>query len=390
MKIPSRLRALAVVALSFVAVESQLHRAFQPSGREAAELVAEERATLQDVPREQAARDALRAQNPEWDLMRRMFVSLTLANELALHPERKDVAIDLDGLADGLLADDARTGAWGFLLPYARSKPFHRVEADGPRSLFVDGEIALVLAARELTHEVTPSARAALDLRVSRIERAMRESPTRSGESYPDEAWTFCNTTALAALALYDTARGTDHRADADAWIGYAKAHLVDPSSGLLVSSYHLDGRFLDRAEGSSIFMAAHALLLWDREFATAQWSRAKELLVFDVAGFTLAREWPRSHDGMTDVDSGPVIPLLDASPGASGLAVIGASAFGDDAARDGLVASLRFAAFPRKTSAGLTFAGAGPMGNAVVAYALSFGPLWERADRNDLRRASR
>lgn len=57
-----------------------------------------------------------------------------------------------------------------------------------------------MMSAREL---VAPHARWRDEsrARAARIEGAMRRSPTLSAESYPDECWTFCNTTALAALA---------------------------------------------------------------------------------------------------------------------------------------------------------------------------------------------
>ena len=49
-----------------------------------------------------------------------------------------------------------------------------------------------------------------------------------------------------------------------------------------------------------------------------------------DLAGFSWSREWPLSRREEVNVDSGPVIPGLDLSAGASGMAFIGASSFGD------------------------------------------------------------
>lgn len=381
-------RGLAIFGASVVLVASQLSRGFEPRGDEGGALLAEERATLADAPREAEVRASLRRTNPEWDLMRRMFIGLTLANAAERDTDhRRELLADLDALADGLVQEDDRTGPRGFLLPYGQVRPFRGEE----HSIFADGEIAVVLAAREVVDPAVSSAhRDALDVRIVRIESAMNASPSRSGESYPDEAWTFCNTTALAALKLYDAARGTDHRTFATQWLDYAKAHLVDARTGLLVSSYRYDGTWLDGPEGSSLFMAAQNLLLWDDAFARDQWTRAKAALIFDVAGFSLAREWPRTEGSTMDVDSGPVIPLLDASPGASGLAILGAASFGDDAAKRGLLRSLRFAAFPENTESGMRFAGASAMGDAVVGYALNVGPLWDKALHAHDKEASR
>lgn len=382
------LRSLAIFGASVVLVWSQLARFFDPSGDEGEKLLAEERATLADASREREVRASLRRTNPEWDLMRRMFIGLTLANAAERDADhRHELLADLDALADGLVEEDDRQGPRGFLLPYGQTRPFRGDE----HSIFADGEIAIVLAAREVVDPgATAAHRGALDVRVARIESAMNASPSRSGESYPDEAWTFCNTTALAALKLYDASRGTDHRAYAARWLDWAKAHLVEPRTGLLVSSYRYDGSWLDGPEGSSLFMAAQNLLLWDDAFARDQWSRAKQSLVFDIAGFSLAREWPRAEASAMDVDSGPVIPLLDASPGASGLAILGAASFGDERTKRGLLRSLRFAAFPEDTKDGMRFAGASSMGDAVVGYALHVGPLWDKALHAHMKEASR
>ena len=78
------------------------------------------------------------------------------------------------------------------------------------------------------------------------------------------------------------------------------------------------------------------------------------------------------------DVDSGIVVPLLDASPGASGLALLGAAAFEDEDTRDALLRSMELAAVPTEGPGGARwYAAAGRIGNAVAAYAFHFGPLW-------------
>src|SRR6185295_13694576 len=100
------------------------------------------------------------------------------------------------------------------------------------------------------------------------------------------------------------------------AWVESAKQRLVEPRTGLLVSSYHLDGRWKDGPEGSSIWMAIHDLMIVDEAFARDQYARARRELIGDALGFGYAREWPRGARGATDVDSGPIIPLLDASAG--------------------------------------------------------------------------
>jgi hypothetical protein len=135
----------------------------------------------------------------------------------------------------------------------------------------------------------------------------------------------------------------------------------------------------MEGPEGSTIWMAAHNLLLVDPEFARDQFDRAKANLAIDMLGFTLAREWPPGEKLRADVDSGPIVPLLDAGPASSGLMLVAASAFDDRRSVRGLVRSLELATSPVRHEGSLHYASAGPMGDAVILYGLTYGPVWER-----------
>ena len=311
--------------------------------------------------------DAMRGVNPEWDFMRRTSTVLALSRRArAIPAERTRNLAAIDAIIAGTLA--LAKDQTHFMLPYAKARPFRDPEAG---SLFVSGEIVAMIAARELVEprdDLHDEAR----LRALGIYGQLRSSPSLSGESYPDECWTFCNTTALAGLAMLDRVEGTAHYAAlASDWVEHAKAHLVDPRTGLLVSSYTWDGRTLDGPEGSSIWMSATNLLEVDEAFARDQYARARKELGVSFLGFGWAREWPRGVPARPDVDSGPIVPVLDASAGSSGLAFLGASAFGDTAFLDALFASVELAAF-RDPATGRYRAG-NEVGDAVMLYALSF-----------------
>lgn len=322
---------------------------------------------------------AMRAVNPEWDFMRRTFVVLALANRALEAPaERATLLASIDATIESTIRLESERGARHFLMAYADRAPFVDPEA---RSVFVDGEILMMMAARDL---VAPKYRDRA--RAATIEAAMRRSPSLSAESYPDECWTFCNTTALAALAMFDRASGDDHAELRAAWVAHAKAHLVDPRTGILVSSYTRDGRTLDGPEGSSIWMVAHNLLVVDEAFARDQYARARRELGASLFGFGWAREWPNGTAARPDVDSGPVVPLLDASAGSSGLALLGARAFEDAAFERSLFASLELAGFPDEGR----YRASNDVGDAVILYTLSFGPLWRRVREAEERTAAR
>jgi hypothetical protein len=325
--------------------------------------------TMAHAPEPDATR--MRGVNPEWDFMSRTFTVLALANRALDRPdERETLLASMDRIIDRLIREERERGQTHFMMAYATRAPF--VDPEGA-SIFVDGETLMMIVARELVR-TRPELHEEARTRAARIERIMRRSPTLSGESYPDECWTFCNTTALAALAMFDRAFGTDHGDLARAWTAYAKAHLVD-SNGILISSYTREGQVKDSAEGSSIWMSAQNLLIVDEDFARDQYGRARKELGETFLGFGYAREWPRGATMRTDVDSGPIIPLFEASAGSSGLALLGASAFGDEPYLSSLLASLELAAFPKDGR----YQASNAVGDSVLFYALEFGPLWKK-----------
>lgn len=377
------LRALLALTLAGLLWIPAVHLLFagdaDAAGRERTRdaLVATQLGLVEDPAAREAALARMRAANAEWDFMGRTFVVLSLANRALERPEIRPRALAaMDLLIDETLRLEAERGQDHFLMDYVHAGTF--VDPSG-RSVFVDGEIALMLAARQRVEPVE-RLRAPLAERIAAVTAQMERGPMRSAESYPDECWTFCNTVALAAIRVSDAVTGEDHGALLAGWLENARAHLVDRQTGLLVSSYRYDGTHLDGPEGSSIFLAAHMLELVDPAFARDQYERAREHLGVSFAGFGWAREWPASWEGPADVDSGPVVPIVDASAGASGMALVGAAAFDDDAWSTALHTSLAFAAFPTRDEAGrVRYAASNQVGDAVLLYALSLGPLWDR-----------
>jgi hypothetical protein len=321
----------------------------------------------------------MRRNNAEWDFMARTFFVLALGNMALREPGAKDEYLAImDAIIDETIRLERENGPRYFLMPYARYGQFR---SRGGRSLFVDSEIALMLAVRRLVEE-RAEYRPLLAERVEAMVVYMQESPVLSGESYPDEAWMFCNTTALAAICIADVLDSTDHADFINRWLETAKRELVDPETGLLISSFTFDGRPKDGPEGSSIWMVAHNLLLVDRAFAEGQYRRAKAELAANVLGFGYAHEWPKTWAGPMDVDSGPIIPILGISAGASGTALIGASAFDDRAYLSVLLTSLNFGGFPVEKDGQLRYAASNQVGDAVMLYAMVLGPVWEEVER--------
>jgi hypothetical protein len=321
----------------------------------------------------------MRGRNAEWDFMGRSFLVWSLA-EISLRAPAtaaRNLAV-ADEIIDETLRLERDQGQTVFLLPYATRRPW---VARPARSLFVDGEIALMLAMRRMAGD-KPDYRAPLAERVDAIVARLQANPLLISESYPDECWLFDHAVALAAIRLADHLDGTDHSAFLRDWLDHARRRLIDPRTGLLVSSFSTAGDIGDGPEGSSIWAALHFLRLVDDDFARAQYALARRELARGLGGFAWSREWPRSAnagEAALDIDSGMIIPGLDISAGGSGMAFIGASSFGDSDYLGRLHATLDFAAFPLREGGGLRYCASNLVGDAVMLYAGVLGPVWNR-----------
>ncbi len=322
----------------------------------------------------------MRQLNPEWDFMSRTFLVLALAN-IALRDESRMAQCleTIDLVIENTLLIEQEDGFRDFLLGYGNTDNW---KAQPPRSIFVDGEISLMIGARRMVSDRADYHKLMVE-RIGIMVAQMKLSPVLSAESYPDECWVFCNTIALAAIRLGDVLDNSDHSEFLREWVQTARIHLVEPESGLLISAYAVDGTPLPHGpgpEGTSIWVACHMLQIVDDAFAQDQYQRAKAQLGRSLLGFGYSREWPQDYEGIMDIDSGPIVPVIEASASASGLAFLGAAGFRDSTYLTQLMTSLNAAGFPVRKNGTLRYQASNPVGDAVLLYALVQGPLWEKA----------
>ncbi|MBN1669927.1 MAG: hypothetical protein JXR37_02765 [Kiritimatiellae bacterium] len=318
----------------------------------------------------------MRAHSAEWDFMGRTFLVLALSNMAIRDPAGKDDYLEImDRIIDHTIRTESEQGIYHFLLPYARSGPW---VADPPRSLFQDGEIALMIAVRRVVEEKA-AYKPLMKERVDIMRAQMEQGPVLCGESYPDECWMFCNSVALATMRIAQVLDGADHSEFLRRWVETAKEKLVHKESGLLISSFDMAGRPIDGPEGSTIWFVAHCLQLVDDAFAEDQYRRAKAELANTVLGFGYAKEWPQSWTAPADIDSGPIIPIVEISAGSSGNAFIAAAAFRDLAYLGALHTSLNFGGLPIREGASLRYGASNQVGDAVLLYSTVLGPVWEK-----------
>lgn len=318
----------------------------------------------------------MRSSNAEWDFMGRSFLVWSLVNMGLREPQMKEQYLPvIDQIIQETVKIEIEDGIYVFLMPYAKARPYVVKPA---RSLFLDGEIALMMGARRMLQE-EPAYRQPMTERLRLIEKGLRSNREMALESYPDECWTFDHAVALAAFKIADRLDGTDHSQLCQQWIALAKTHLVHKETGLLVSSYQTDGTQLDGPEGSTIWMVVHCLQVVDEAFARDQYGRARKELGRITLGFGYGVEWPASWQGARDIDSGAVIPGLEVSAGSSGMAFIAASSFRDWNFLQALATTLDMAAFPSRKNGQLKYCASNQVGDAAILYASVLGPLWER-----------
>lgn len=318
----------------------------------------------------------MRTSNAEWDFMGRSFIVWSLVNMGLREPEQAAEYLPvIDQIIRETVKIEQQDGIYAFLMPYAKARPYMVKPA---RSLFIDGEIALMMGARRMLKE-EPTYKQPMTERLNLIEQRLRANDAMAVESYPDECWTFDHAVALAACKVADRLDGTDHSDLCRAWIAMAKKRLLHKETGLLVSSYTTDGTPLDGPEGSTIWMVAHCLQVVDEPFARDQYQRARKELGRITLGFGYGVEWPASWQGPRDIDSGAVIPVFEVSAGSSGMAFMAASSFHDWEYLQALTATLDMAAFPSSHQGRLKYCASNQVGDAAMLYAAVLGPLWER-----------
>src|SRR5882724_6232270 len=186
----------------------------------------------------QAELKKMRTSNAEWDFMGRSFLVWSLVNMGLRDPETKSRYLPIiDQIIEETVKIEQQDGIYAFLMPYAKDRSYMIKPA---RSLFIDGELALMMGARRMLQEY-PAYQQPMTERLRLIEQRWLANPLMAAESYPDECWTFDHAVALAAFKVADRLDGTDHSSLCQKWIATAKEKLIDKATGLLVSSYQTD-----------------------------------------------------------------------------------------------------------------------------------------------------
>src|SRR2546430_655588 len=161
---------------------------YQPSGLspQAKQLAARHLALWTNQKSRDVEIAKMRVSNAEWDFMGRSFLVWSLSNMALREPASKPVYFEtIDRIIDETLRLEQREGMFFFLMPYAKASPYVH---QPPHSLFLDGEIALMLAARRMVDD-KPEYKPILQERIAGIANRLERSKSMVIESYPNECW---------------------------------------------------------------------------------------------------------------------------------------------------------------------------------------------------------
>src|SRR5208337_3575426 len=99
----------------------------------------------------EAELNKMRASNAEWDFMGRSYLVWSLANMALRDPASRPLYLQtMDQIIEETLRLEKQEGMYFFLMPYAKERHYLVQPA---HSLFLDGEIALMLASRRVVAE---------------------------------------------------------------------------------------------------------------------------------------------------------------------------------------------------------------------------------------------
>ena len=156
--------------------------------------------------------------------------------------------------------------------------------------------------------ESPPKERAALRDGSAAIAACFAQSETPFLESYRGMVWPADSVVAMASLGLHDALLEPRYVELRQIWVEAVRARL-DGATGLVAHSSRAgDGATLQPPRGSSTALMVGFWPQIDEAFARQQLAAFEDQFEMTRFGLPAIREYPSSHSGHADVDSGPVV----------------------------------------------------------------------------------
>lgn len=206
---------------------------------------------------------------------------------------------------------------------------------------------------------------------IAALERRLGNTPTGVFASYPGEYYPADAAIAAAAVALHARVQGRPRPPVLDLWEVKFRAHCIDPATGLTYQSIGSSGKSDESMpRGSGTSMAAWVLSGSHPQLARELYGALLQHRYRDVFGFAGIREFARGDSSDGDIDSGPL--MFGFAPSATAFTLGAARAQHDMRTFSRLYASAHFFGAPVEGDERRNFVVAGPLGDAVLAAALT------------------
>ena len=182
------------------------------------------------------------------------------------------------------------------------------VAADSVTSVLYLGHLNLMLGCHRLLDPASPY-KALHDSLSATLHRRLAAAPNHCLESYPGGVWVPDNTVALASLHLHSDLTGSPYRTFCQQWVAYARQHLSDPTTGLLLSKPRTRHQAAEEPRGSHLGWSIFFLYRFAPTYAAEQYRLYQQHCSTNFGVIRLYRERIGRYeisDG--DVDSGPLI----------------------------------------------------------------------------------
>jgi hypothetical protein len=256
---------------------------------------------IRTPPNDSSDLTALRALNPEWALFSLSFSVYAFTNLATLDTTFRTEAAHYTELA---IQKTLTTEISGF--SRTSDSPLFRLDTAG--SVLYLGHLNLMLGCHRL---LDPASRfAALHDTLSRVlyGRYLR-TPSHCLNSYPSMAWVPDNTVVLASLQLHSDLTGSPYRAFCQQWVAYARQHLTDPQTSLLLSKPATRHQEAEEPRGAMLSWSINFLYRFDPAYAAEQYRLYQKQASTNLGAIRLYRERAGSYEtSLGDVDSSPLI----------------------------------------------------------------------------------
>jgi hypothetical protein len=251
-------------------------------------------------PGETSELTALEQLNPEWALFTLSYSAFAFTNMAQLDSTFRPEAVQYVELA----IQKVRAGRIPGSFRNIDARPF----TDSITSVLYLGHLNLMLGCHRLLNPASPY-RALHDSLSASLHQRLAAAPNHCLESYSGGIWVPDNTVALASLQLHSDLTGSPYRAFCQQWVAYARQHLTDPQTGLLLSKPTTSQQAAEEPRGSHLGWSIFFLYRFAPAYAAEQYQLYQQHFSTNFGLLRLYRERAGDYEtSIGDVDSGPML----------------------------------------------------------------------------------